>query len=310
MLAVHLLTRDNEETVGDCLASLAELDCRIMVGDMGSSDNTKMVCKSLGAEVVDVDPDGDMSALRNSMCVDGPNMYIEPWERLVRGSEIIGSLKGGHHFYVVQEGMVSKQVRYWEEGRFENPVFESVVGAKAVVTPQVVIVGGKQPDFRLRNTRVCREWAERRPTSPDPHYYLACSLLAQGKKEEFVASAKKFLTISGPGESLIMMNYYLSRVELSLGDPDSSFRRAVGCIAAKPSMAEFWCLLGDVLFKKGEYERARHMYLNARAAGKRRRGDDSLPVDIAKYESYPVAMEEKCLSCASKGRIVGMKANS
>lgn len=309
MLTVQVLTKDNVETVGECLASLEGVECRVLIGDMGSSDKTKEVCESFGADVIDVGFNDDMSALRNSMCGEGPNMYIEPWEKLARGHQTIGGLKGGHHFYVIQEGMISKQVRYWEAGRFENPVFESVAGAEAVVTPQVVIVGGKQPDFRARNTRVCQEWAERRPTSPDPHYYLACSLLSQGRREEFVVSAKKFLTISSPGESAMMMNYYLSRVELSLGDSNSSFKRVVGCIAAKPSMAEFWCLLGDVLFHKGEYGRAMEMYTNAISIGKRRRSDDSLPMDIAKYESYPLSMEKKCLSFMSKGRIVGIKTH-
>lgn len=307
MLTVHILTKDNAETVADCLQSISGLDCRIIVGDMGSSDSTKKICDGFGVEVRDVGAHGDMSALRNSLCGPGPNMYIEPWERVIRGSELIGGLKGGHSFYVIQEGMVSKQVRYWEEGRFENPIFESVVGAQAVVDPRVVLVGEKQPDFRSRNTRLCREWAEKRPTSPDPNYYLACSLLAEGKKEEFMVAAKKFLTISGSGGSAIMMNYYLSRVELSSRDAESSFRRAVGCLAAKPSMAEFWCLLGDVLFYRGEYERAKEMYRNAREAGKRRRSDDELPVDIAKYDSYPLSMEEKCISAMAKGKIVGVK---
>lgn len=309
MLTIHLLAKNNSETIGECLDSLRSVDCRVVVGDMGSDDGTRDMCFRYGADVQDVGDPEDFSSVRNLLCGEGLNMYMEPWERLVSGADLIGSLRGGHAFYVIQGGIVSKQIRLWENGRFENPVFESVVGAKSVVTPQVAIVAGNQPDSRENNLRMCHAWSERRPTSPDPHYYLACSLLALGRKVEFSVAAKKFLTmVENSGESALMMNYYLSRVELSHGDLDASFRRAVGCLATCPSFAEFWCLLGDILYSKGEYERARHMYENARIAGMRRKSDDSLPVDIAKYDVYPRSMEEKCRSTMSKGIILGANA--
>jgi hypothetical protein len=307
MLTVQILTGNNADTIGACLESIAPLGCRVVVGDTGSEDGTREACERFGAEVRDVGDSSDMSAVRNSLCGEGRNMYIEPWERIVRGSDVIGGLSGSHAFYVIQEGMISKQVRLWDEGKFENPVFESVVGANSAVTPQVVLVGDGQPDMRRRNTAMCQVWADRRPTSPDPHYYLACCFLAEGRREEFAVEARKFLTMSSSGEASVMMKYYLSRVELSSGNLGSSFQGAIGCLAVRPSFAEFWCLLGDILFSQGEYNRSKAMYANARIAGRRRKSDDTFPMDIAKYDAYPRMMEEKCLKAMSKGKIVGLK---
>lgn len=310
MLTIQVLTRDNAGTIERCLESLSAVDGRVVVGDLGSSDGTPEMARSAGAEVVSLDFRGDYSALRNSLLSDGQNMYLEPWEAVVRGAEHIGSLRGGHAFYVAESGVVSKQVRLWESGRFENPVFETVVGASPEVTPGVVVLSEGRPDRRAEATDICRGWVDDRPTSPDPHYYLACSLLAEGRAKEFAAEAMTYLSMSPPeSDSVVLMNYYLARVGFSRGDSRDAYRRALGCLVARPSYAEFWCLLGDMLCHRGEYSRASHMYGNAVVAGRRRPSDDMFPVEVAKYGSYPKEMEEKCNRAAGENVFMGTAHN-
>jgi hypothetical protein len=308
VLTIQVLARNNAETIGRCLESAVRVGGRVVVGDLGSSDGTPRIARDMGVEVVDLKFDGDYSEVRNSLCSKGLNMYVEPWETVARGAEAIGGLSGGHYFYVMNGGVVSKEVRLWERGRFENPVFETVVGAEAVVTPGVVIVGGQRPDSRAENTSLSRKWVERSPTSPDPYYYLACSLLAEGRTKEFLATANKYLLMSeSGGEATVLMNYYLARVQFVQGEIRDAYRRALGCLATCPSFAEFWCLVGDMLYSRGDHARASHMYQNARMAGMRRPSDDTFPVELSKYDSYPKTMEEKCSKAAGGGVVVGSK---
>ena len=305
---MHILTRDNAETIAGCLDSVRGVCDRVLVADMGSKDGTREIARGRGADVISVVFDGDFSAIRNRICSDGRNMYLEPWERVAKGSGLIRGLSGNRSFYVLAGGVVSKQVRLWEGGRFENPVFESVSGVEAQVTPEVAIISGRQPSDRASTLEACRIWASRRPTSPDPYYYLACSLLSEGKGREFVAAARKYLSLAvDGGDSVVLMNYYLARQEFAAGEAREAYRRAVGCLFSNPSFAEFWCLLGDMFCSRGEYRRAIHMYENARVCGARRKVDDSFPIEISKYESYPSLMEEKCRSAMSGGLVVPTK---
>jgi hypothetical protein len=312
VLTVQVLTLNNGGTIRACLESALSLGGRVVVGDLGSEDGTREICVGMGAEVSRLDSGGDFSALRNSLVADGFNMYLEPWEFLVSGGEEIRGLSGNTAFYVVQGGTVSKQVRFWRAGRFRNPVFEHLeVPGEVSVCPGVVVMANSAPDRRRDHTDACRRWAETSPTSPDPYYYLACSLLAEGRADEFMGAARKYMIMSGGGgESALLMNYYMARVEASKGMFKQACSRTLQCIALRPTFAEFWCLLGDMLYARGKYEKAREIYANARTIGSRRRSDDLYPIEVSRYGSYPAEMERKCSEMASLGFVVAGKVAS
>lgn len=310
MLTAHVLTRNNISTIERCVESALAVADRVIVGDLGSEDGTQEVCRGLGAEVVSVRFGGDYSEARNGLLKEGSNMYLEPWEFVAKGGELIRTLSGGAHLYVVQGGFISKQVRVWKDGLFVNPVFERVSGAGgAVVKSDIVIASAGEPDSRTENTDICRLWARRRPTSPEPRYYLACSLLAQGLVDEFMAEARVYLSMDKEGgESSLLMNYYLSRVEFSKGMLGDASKRAAACVALKPTFAEFWCLLGDMMYSRGKFSKAAELYRNARVLGSRRRSDDTFPIEVSKYGRYPRLMEEKCEKSAKSGLVVASKS--
>ena len=310
MLTIQILTLDNRGTIERCVESLSGLG-RVVVGDMGSEDGTPDICSDMGCEVRGVKFGGCFSELRNSMASDGLNMYIEPWEFVASGADRIGSLAGNAAFYVVQGGVVSKQVRLWGSGSFRNPVFEHIDGGdEPSVHPEIVVYSSGGPDRREQTTEACRAWSERSPTAPDPYYYLACSLLSEGRLDEFLGCARKYMIMdANGGDSSVLMNYYMARIEASKGMFRDSSRRVLSCVAARPTFAEFWCLLGDMLYSRGKYEKARAMYENARVIGKRRRSDDLFPIEVSKYGEYPEAMERRCLEATSKGFTVAKKAH-
>lgn len=311
MLTIHVLTRDNIQTIGRCLESALRVADEVVVGDLGSSDGTKEACKDAGARVVEVRLDGDYSALRNSLLGSGVNMYLEPWEAVVRGEEAIRSMEGCFAFYVAQGGFISKQVRLWGAGHFTNPAFERVSECgEAIVRPDVVILASGGDDRREANMSICRSWAESKITSPEPHYYLACAFLAAGKIVEFMGEANKYLSMDRDGgESSLLMNYYLARAELSQGMVSEASKRLLGCLALRPTFAEFWCLLGDMFYLRGKYTKAKEMYQNARIIGSRRKSDDMYPIEISKYSKYPKSMEERCEKASGQSLLVARKGS-
>jgi len=305
VLTLQILTRNNASTREKCLESVRPLESRIYGSDMGSDDSTREICKSFGAEVTETQFRGNLSDIRNEMVAEGANFYLEPWEILARGHEELAAFGGNAAVYVVASGVVSKQVRLWRDGRFTNPVFEHV-DVRAEVRPDIVVVAnGQHPDERRRNTEACRRWADSKPTSPEPHYYLACSRLAEGDIDGFLIAYTKHMSLKREGdESSLLMDYYFARAKASKGAFEEASRKALKCIAAAPSFAEFWCLMGDMLFSRGKYQKARHMYENARIAGRMRPSDDLFPVELSKYGEYPREMERRCLEAEKASVLV------
>lgn len=289
MLTVQILAKNNEKTIGKTLESLKELDAKILVGDLGSSDSTSEICSRYGAEVRKIVWRGDYSEARNSLVSEGMNLMLEPWEVLARGREEL-SRTGNFRVTVVRGSSVSKELRLWGSGRFRNPVYETI-DEDSEYLEGVAIVGSGWPDRRIENHELCGLWRERRPTSPEPWYYSSLSSLALGKLDEFMVFSEKYMAMTedfGPPETHLA--YKMSRVLFGRG----SFSKAAGllslCLFHNPTMAEFWCLFGDAFYRRKDYVKARSMYRNAIIMGSRRSSSDPAPLEIDKYREHPEKM--------------------
>lgn len=291
MTTIQILVRDDERTIGKALESVAPLGSRVVVGDIGSRDGTIKICESFGAEIVNLNLDDDYSRIRNGLAKDGVNMFLDPWEILARGHDFIEGLDGNTSVYVVRNGMVSKEIRIWKDSLFVNPVYETIVDKNAPCRPEIAIISGAEPDLRSERTRITDSWMKRRPTSPEPYYYTAMSRLAERRYSDFFAFANQYLAMEKEAvSSSIMLYYHMAQIELHTGDVNAAVRNILRCISVHPEMAEFWCLLGDVMYKTRRYDAASQMYKNSLIVGKRRRIDDPYPVDVAKYGDYPSKM--------------------
>jgi glycosyltransferase involved in cell wall biosynthesis len=60
-----MIVRDEENHLADCLHSVADLVCEIIVVDTGSRDRTKQIARSLGAQVYEFAWVDDFAAARN-----------------------------------------------------------------------------------------------------------------------------------------------------------------------------------------------------------------------------------------------------
>lgn len=290
MPTVQILLRNNKDTIEKALHSVSGLG-RVVVGDLGSEDGSLEICSSYGVEVVDLKGCVDFSLARNQLSDDGVNFYIEAWEYLARGSDEISSSTSPKKAYVLQNGLVSKETRIWVgKGLFKNPVYETIV-AEAKCDPSIVILSGKSPDLREERRVLARKWMEERPTSSEPYYYMACMALSDRNYKDFFFYANKYLAMEqNHGEESVLLYYYMAQIELHTGKIQEASKKITFCLTFCPTMAEFWCLLGDLFYRQKKFGKARSMYENALLIGGRRKSSDSYPIEISKYKEYPEKM--------------------
>jgi hypothetical protein len=304
-LTVHLLTKNNAQTISKALQSLNQLQADIVVGDLGSTDGTPVLCQKFGAKIVRCE-DGNRAAVRNRLVNESRyqwQMFLEPWEALTQGHDSIRTFIGHNrtttgHFMVFSGTVLSKETRLWRKTsghRFANPVCESLdcpfgVSAGAVLYSN----GGRDPEDQLQRIEA---WKEAAPTAKEPYYYQAMTLLRKGDLDEFLRVARHYLfTETRPCMSALMTRYYFAVVSLvKEGKARPVLQNLNMCLSNRPLMAEFWCLQGDVYFHLlGRKREAERFYDNALYLGSKRRVEDPYPMDLSKYDDYPTSMIDKC----------------
>jgi len=92
MLTTQILVENNEKTIKNTLDSLVKLKSKVIIGDMGSSDNTIKICKEFELEIVDVSKQKNYSKIRNQLIKEGLNFYINPWETLEQGEDFLNQI--------------------------------------------------------------------------------------------------------------------------------------------------------------------------------------------------------------------------
>lgn len=292
MVTVQILTKNNSKTIQKTLESLQKLNADIVVGDLGSSDETLNICSKYKTKILNLEWEYDYSKARNKLVnPDNFNLYIEPWEVLKSGHDQINQLSNSAYFYIINKGTVSKEIRFWKDIFFKNPVYETIEDKEAKYETEIIISSdsyGRNSDELLNLTK---KWAQSKPTLSDPYYYLACSHLFKKQYREFFTYANQYLLMENKAnESSIMLYYYMSKIELHIGSIEKSLKHIAKCLAFCPSFAEFWCVLGDIFYKKQEYDKSKSMYKNALIIGKRRLKSDAFPIEIEKYNNYPKKM--------------------
>lgn len=288
MITVQILTKNNEKTIRKTLESIEGLG-PIIIGDLGSSDSTLEICSSFKADIIKLQWKNNYSEARNELVRDGVNFYIEPWEVLIAGKEIIAELNDSR-VMVIENKIMTKELRIWKNKKFQNPVFESIPG-KADLENRVALISNGRPDRREENILIAKNWLDKNPTSSEAYYYISCAYLAARRYEEFLKFSGKYLAMddnSGPAGSMI--RYYTGIVEFHLGKINSASSNILCCLAWHPTFAELWCVLGDMYYSKGKYRKSKYMYKNALSMGKKRLKDDEYPVEILKYKEYPEFM--------------------
>jgi len=310
-LIIHIMIRNNEETITQALESLALLKAPVLVADAGCKDRTAAICRQYGAEVVKVSANQDRSHARNEMIKRSQadwQFYIEPWEILLSGHEKILELveqnnRNNYHVEILQGDVITKQVRLWKKDSgkgFTNPVYENIVDEKSEYAEVMLFKEAEGEDLSEK----IEAWKKNKPLAVEPYYFQACSCLTKRKYKEFMTLADYYLfQKKTPGISTIMTRYYLGVVHCYVtNDLESATRHAITCLGEHILMAEFWCLLGDIFFQGREFAKAILFYDNAKILGARRLRTDKWPMHISRYDEYPTEMIEKCNTVLSKSK--------
>lgn len=311
-LTVQILVKNNEKVIQRTLNSIFALKPLILVGDLGCSDNTLNICRQFDATIVKADG-VDRGKTRNGLLRDGWQMYVEPGEVLAYGDIKLQDLikDHGYYFQVFRGNIITKEIRLWHSSSglsFKNPVYECVVDNKA--TDLNVVIYSQTSMNSQDRMEAIRKWKQNYPAASEPYYYEACLYLSQGKYDEFLKAAHNYLFRDNSKPMPITMTRYYCAMTYChmMHDAPNAIKFILPCLVAKPLMAEFWCVLGDIyyaLLKK--YDKAKDFYDNAIELGSMRLKTDNWPLEVNKYKEYPEEMKAKCVKIMEQTTYFGSK---
>lgn len=300
MLQTQILVHNNQQIIKKTLDSLCSLDHKIVIGDMGCTDNTIAICKDYNAEIYKIDK-SDLSKARNDLSWEKVNFYIKPGEVLVQGHELLNNINELTNIYVFQNNIISKETRIWTKEKFKNPVFETIIESNANLCSNIVI-SSKESSGTI-DLEIIKNWMNQRPLDIEPYYYMAFFYLSLRDFEKFLFFANEYcMRETEFNSSYILIKYYIAQIKLYQNNIKEAAESILLCISKNPTCAEFWCLLGDIFFKQKKLKKSKRFYENAIILGSKRKVD-SLPIEIIKYKDYPEKMIKNINEILNKSEI-------
>ena len=307
-LAIAITMRNESNVLEDCIKSCQAFDHDIVAVSMGSSDGSEAIARDYGCKIVTVPFKNDYARSKNLAIEAIDNewlFFLEPNERITRGMDTLQLENDSVRVNIIQEKVITKQIRVIRKGsnaRFSNPAFESI---KSTPTHSDIYISQIGRIRQNEREEIVSKWASDKPLSSQPHYYLACMSLANGRIDEFLNRSERYLFLEKtPQMSYYMTKYYMATVlAYEKRAYDRASKLALECLMANPLMAEHWCLLGDIYYSLDKFEKAMHFYENAMILGSRRLRDDEYPFHVAKYKKHPMQMIESCKKMISTSKI-------
>jgi tetratricopeptide (TPR) repeat protein len=249
---------------------------------------------SFEAEILIGEPSEDLSKTRNELSKSSKTewqLWLEPWETILGGEDqILWAMEQGDISYnvqVIQEDVITKQTRLWKKSfcKCVRPIYEGIEPEGKVTLD--CFIRSDPPDTSNRDLKILLKWKEKNILTADLDYYLSYNCLARKKYDEFIKHANHYLFRAKDNTSIILTHYYLSLIFLMKKDYSETMKHVVYCLSCNPTMAEFWCVLGDLFFQLKQHQRASAFYQNAIVFGSRRKKNDPFPIEIKKYKEYP-----------------------
>lgn len=296
-LKIQILVENNEKTIKQTLDSIIDLNAKIVIGNLKSTDGTIKICKDYDLEIINFYELDDMSKIRNDLSdPDNWNMFINPWESLIQGHEIINNLEDDKdccYVRMIENDIITKEIRLWKNTKFVNPVCESIQEKNSFTKNGIIIKSiGSSKSLKIESIK---KWMEKNPLSYEPYYYMAFCYLSNRNYKNFIICAEQYFLMHRKNDDMpsIMMRYYLSIIQLHITKQiDKAAKNILFCLSCCPTFSEFWCLMGDILYHQKSFEKSKAMYENALIMGKRRSNNDFFPIEINKYKNYPSKMVE------------------
>ncbi len=295
MITTLILSQNHEDIIVPTIESVKDLG-PVLIADLGSKDNTVKVCEKLGAKVLNTHFNYNYSTIRNNLASKSTTdwlFWLDPGEEVSSGHEFFEAEKSDkmYRVMILKDDLLMKQTRLFQKGTmFRHRVFEEIYPDLSEQTLPIIITGEARIERNSAMDCMLR-WRDDDPLSPETDYYIACLHLMNKRYDQFLATAEQFLFKKKEMDASVALTKYYVASLIKKKNVGRALQLTLECVSAYPLMAEFWCMLGDLyLFYIKEYDRAYNYYENAIILGSQRLAEDTMPMEISKYQEYPQKM--------------------
>lgn len=279
-VSLCLIARNEESTIGMAIKSVLALVDEVVVVDLGSTDNTRIIAEGYGARVIDVVWADDFAAARNAglaeaschwiLAIDA-HEFLQPirpveFQRLLHDPGVAGYRLELGQSGVAQAGSPPTSLRLFRraEGvRYRYPIFEQLEPSLLEwAEPQGLIIN--QADLtilsendqveraarqRETNLRILRKALEAHPNEPYFPYMLAC--------ESIQVLDDEVLPVAGLSRSL---GHLAQAWRLVSRLPDDQARALTWLPDLAIKVASGLCVLGRVTEARPMIQRVRRLF--------------------------------------------------
>lgn len=288
-ISLCMIVRNEEESLGRCLASVADAVDEIIITDTGSTDKTKEIADSFGAVIHDFEWIDDFAAARNFCFRQATKEFILwldaddviepddlrklkalkavnpfPFDSVTMNYHLTFDHKGNPIFSLRRNRLVRRSRNF----QWIGPVHEYLAVSGNIHHSDVAVTHRKEREHTDRNLRIyLKRQASGEQFSPRDQYYFANELRDNGRFSEAAEWYETFLN-SEKGWVEDEINACLKQGDcygrLSKHDKQmASLLRSLHYDAPRP---EFCCQLGAVFIEKKQYRQAIYWFQQAISA--------------------------------------------
>ena len=288
-ISLCMIVKNEERILGRCLDSIADLADEIVIVDTGSTDDTKKVAASYGAQVFDFEWVDDFSAARNfafskAICeyiysADADEVLSEEnrkkfrnlKETLLPEIEIVQMKYANQlQFGTVYNFDEEYRPKLFKRNRnfvWEEPIHETVRLEPVVYDSDIVIMHLPEATHAKRDLQnFARHCETGYRLSRRLHNFYARELMIAGEKEDF-AQARPFFensaSDSGRNSEEIAEACCVAARAARLSGDVVSFFKYVSKVIAEEANSEICCELGHFYEDIRDFEEAAIWYYNA-----------------------------------------------
>lgn len=309
-VSLCMIVKDEEKWLGPCLESVKGVVDEIVVVDTGSSDGTKALAESFGAQVHDFTWIDDFSAARNfafSKATKDFVLWLDADDRLDGAEKLKPFLRdlspqyGGvlmQYFYGFDEfgnctalHMKNRVVRNDGNFTWKGRIHEDLIPTMSTNVTSTVDVavyhratGERVAKSSERNLRVALSEYEQNPMDPRVVFNLANSCVGTGKNEEAVKYYLEYLDKSGWDEEKYIAICRMAFCLYELGHLDEAMNMFLRAVKLRPKYADAFRGLAICSMRKGDLESAEEYLLSMLS---KKKPDSMLVWNPFEYEIVP-----------------------
>ena len=292
-LSLCMIAKNEEQFIGDCLASVRNLVDEIILVDTGSTDRTVEIAESFGAKIHRLPWQGDFAAARNAslkhatgdwiLVLDAdemiPSEHHAELKRALRSQDFVGynliienllGEEGETH----QTALIFRMFRNRPDIRYEGIIHEQALPSAERTGMPVQNVNARiihrgyldryvnERDKHERNLAILLRQIEDEPENPYAHFNLGQTYKMKGQQEESARAYEQALGLlkaqNAPLTTAYWPHLYFSFVDLYrlMGRFDQALALADEAIEKFPSYPDILMTRGLVLLDMTRFEEA------------------------------------------------------